>query len=137
MTVGGARAGAFICQEAQFPFIARQSAREGAQLLVSTGNDSIFRNPAVASGHHVAAMFRAIETHRPLVRAMKTGISSIMDPHGRVVAQADLGQHTVLVAAVVPSDERTLYTQWGDWIVGMAAALIALVGIGRVSRRRA
>jgi len=47
-TIHGIPVGGFICQEAQVPSIVRQSVRDGAQLLVSTGNDSIFGNSAIA-----------------------------------------------------------------------------------------
>jgi len=130
--VDSLRVGGFICQEAQFPDLIRQSVREGAQLLVSSGNDGIFRHPAVAEGHHIAAIFRAIETHRPLVRAMKTGISSIIDPHGQVLTAAGIKQEALLLRDVAASHRTTFYTRWGDWLVGLCAALTLTIGLLRL-----
>ncbi len=60
-----------------------------------------------------------MQSHGPIVRAIKTGISSIVDAHGRVLAQ----------------DAQTLYTRWSDWLVGLAALLIAALTLLRLRDR--
>ena len=131
--INGLRVGGFICQEAQFPHLARESVLAGAQLLVTTGNDGIFRHPAVAHGHQVAAQFRAIETHRPIARAMKTGFSSLIDAHGRVLKRSHLDQQAFLIEPLTPSDRTTPYTRWGDWPVALAALLILPACLARLA----
>ena len=132
----GVRVGSFICQEAHFPGMIRESVRDGAQVLVSNGHDGIFRDPKVALAHHVAAQFRAIEMHRPLVRAMKTGVSSIVDSHGRAQKLSAMNKTASLLGEVLTSDYMTPYTRWGDWPVALALlGLLALVGT-RIARRR-
>jgi len=130
-SVHGVRVGSFICQEVQFPYVIRESVRDGAQLLVSTGNDGIFTDPAAAAGHHVAALFRAIETHRPLVRVMKTGISSIIDARGHILSLSALNQPAILQEQLRPSEDLTLYTRWGDWPVALAAFVVLLACLAR------
>lgn len=137
LDVAGVPVGGFICQEAHFPRMIRESVRDGAQLLVSNGNDGIFRDARVALAHHVAAQFRSIETHRSLVRAMKTGISSIIDPHGHALQLSVMDRPAVLLGEVRASKFMTFYVRWGEWLVGLAlAGVLALAGT-RLARRRA
>lgn len=137
LRAGGVRLGAFICQEAQFPALTRESARDGAQILVTNGNDGIFRDPRVALAHHVAAQFRAIETHRPLVRAMKTGVSSVVDAHGHALQLSAMERPAILLAEVSASDYETFYTHWGEWLVALAAGWAVGLAAWRLLQRRA
>ena len=102
--------------------------RDGATVLVSGGNDGVFGNPAVVRIHAAVAQLRAVETGRYLVRAMKTGISAIIDPYGREVVRSHSSEPAMLHAQIIPQQTRTLYVQWGDWVVWWAWALM-LVGV--------
>jgi apolipoprotein N-acyltransferase len=106
----------------------RQSVRAGAQLLVSAGNDGIFKSPIVAEEQLVMAKLRAIEERRYLVRSMKTGISAIIDPWGREVARVPVQAQALIRGDVFPISRLSFYTRWGDWIVWLAG-LLALVGL--------
>jgi apolipoprotein N-acyltransferase len=132
--LNGIRVGGFICQEAQFPELTRRSVLDGAEILVTNGNDSIFRDPRVAYWHHVATQFRAIETHRPIVRAMKTGISSVVNAHGQLAAHSQMGASTGLLATVPISQVTTPYVRWGNWLVYLALIYIVAVGFLRIRR---
>lgn len=127
----GIRIGGFICQEVLTPGILRRSTRDGAELLVSGGNDGVFANPAVARVHARLARLRAVETGRYVVRAMKTGISAIIAPTGEELARSPLAPKPfIVVHRVKPLDGRTPYVRFGDWPVAIAALLVlgALVG---------
>jgi apolipoprotein N-acyltransferase len=130
---GGQRLGSFICQEVLMPSVARRSARDGATVLVSGGNDGVFAHPAVARVHADVAQLRATETGRYLVRAMKTGVSALIDPWGRELAAAPVASNRLLVGAVRARTDRTVYVRLGDWMV-WASALLLLVFEG--ARRR-
>jgi len=123
--------GGFICQEVLFPWVTRESVRDGATILISGGNDGVFENPAVARVHAAVAQLRAVETGRYLVRAMKTGISAIIDPHGREVVRSHSSEPAMLQAQIIPQQTRTLYVQWGDWVVWWAWVLTLAGGILR------
>ncbi len=123
--------GSFICQEVLFPDLARQSVKSGAQVLVTTGNDSVFASPAVAWEQSNLAVLRSVETGRYLLRAMKSGISAIIDSKGRVLAQASINARTSLYGQVHPQSRLTFYTRHGDWLakvcgIGVLLALILL-----------
>jgi len=119
--------GSFICQEVMFADPIRQTVRAGAQLLVTTGNDGVFLDPAVARTLHAMAVIRAVEHRRYLVRSMKTGVSSVLDPAGRSIAVAPIGVRTAISAAVVPHSRLSLYDRSGDWLVWLCAILTALI----------
>lgn len=128
VSVRGVPVGSFICQEVLFPDLVRKTVQAGAQLLVTTGNDGVFHSPAVAHEHARLAQLRAVETGRYIIRAMKTGISAVIDPQGRVLAQAPVNAQAVVRGTVYLQTRQTPYTRYGDWFVACAA--LVLVGWG-------
>lgn len=128
-----AKLGAFICQEVTMPGLVRESVRAGATLLVSGGNDGVFANPTVARIHADMAQLRAVETGRYLLRAMKTGVSAIIDPHGEEIVRTESADPAVLLEFVIPSSELTPYVRFGDWVIGVLG--LALI-VTYLSQRR-
>ena len=124
--------GALLCFEAMFPSLSRASVRAGATVLVNLTNDSWFGAESALREHLAMARVRAIETHRPFVRAAATGISAIIDPYGRVLARTESGQPDTARAAVIPQTDLTPFMRWGD---GPLTGLV-VVGILLASRRR-
>jgi len=118
--------GGFICQEVQIPNVLRQSVRDGAELLVSGGNDGVFLDPAVAKVHANMARLRAIETGRFIIRAMKTGISAIISPTGREISRTSTSDSSVLVNEAHPLRGSTVFVRFGDWPLFLALGLIVL-----------
>lgn len=126
--------GGFICQEVLFPSLIRQSVLEGATILVSGGNDGVFANPAVAQVHADAAQIRATETGRYIVRAMKTGISAIIDPQGREQTRSRSSEPALLFGMISPHQGMTPYVRFGDWLLWVAGLIVAEIWVGQ-SRR--
>ena len=70
----------------------------------------------------------------PLVRCANSGISCIIDAHGRVYAETELFVDEYVTADVLPGTGGTFYTRMGDWVlIVMAASLVAAI---LASRRR-
>jgi len=134
ISVSGLDLGVLICQEVLFPSLVRESVRAGATILVSGGNDGVFANHAVAEVNARAAQLRAVESGRYLVRAMKTGITAVIDPAGVEVARSESDGPTVILAKVEPLEDSTPYTRFGDWVVLVAAAGVMAAWL--VARRR-
>jgi apolipoprotein N-acyltransferase len=126
--LNGIKIGGFICQEVQIPAVIRRSARDGAELLVSGGNDGVFADPAVAEFHADHARLRAVETGRYVIRAMKTGVSGIIAPTGEELKRSPGKEPFVAVERVQPRTEITPYVRFGDWPLGLAGLLI-LAGV--------
>ncbi len=85
LTLGDVRLGGAICYEVVYPWIARAHARAGADVLFTLTNDAWYGRMGARGQHWQAAVLRAVETGRPLVRAAVTGISGAVDPKGRVL----------------------------------------------------
>jgi apolipoprotein N-acyltransferase len=127
--VDGRPISAFICYEAIFPDLVREFAARGAQLLVNITNDGWYGRTSAPYQHFAMAKFRAVENERYLVRAANTGITAVVDPHGRVLERTELFEPTVLVRDVPLLAGSTFYTRHGDvfaWAcLGAAVALTA------------
>ena len=138
LDAGGAVLGPLVCFEVAFPEIARAQVRAGATLLVNLSNDAWFGGTGAMEQHFVGAIFRAVETGRPMLRATNTGITAAIDAWGRVQARLPMNVAGVLHVAVVPTAETTLYTRLGDApLVGAYASVLvgALLETVRARRR--
>ncbi len=131
------RVAPLICYDVLDPEIAYEAARRGAELIVTLSNDSWFGFGPGAHLHQLGAVFRSIETRRPHVRATNTGVSSIIDATGTLLATADVDARATLVAAVRPeSHAETLVMRFGDWLGPWATACAVSILGWTVARRR-
>ncbi|WP_352399737.1 apolipoprotein N-acyltransferase [Anaerotignum sp.] len=115
-----ATVGAMICYDSIFSPIMRQSVKDGASLLVVSSNDSWFEHTPALYQHHAHGIMRAVESHRYLVRSANTGITSVIDPYGRVVDTYPPYSSGVLTADVYLQENITPYVKFGDWVVYLA-----------------
>jgi apolipoprotein N-acyltransferase len=133
--LGSQNLSCLICFESTFPELARGDVARGAKYLVNITNDFWYGRSAGPYQHQDFAIHRAVENRTPLVRCANSGISCIIDAHGRVYAETELFEDEYVTADVVPGTGGTFYTRMGDWVLFvMAASLVA--GI-LASRRRA
>jgi len=105
--------------------------------------------------HLAISVFRAVECRKPMVRAVNTGVSAIIDAEGRIVRRAGdesggAGMTSeVLVGMVGREYRKSWYVRWGDWLgivcfaltsanlVGaVAAALVARMNRASAARRQ-
>ncbi|WP_431311079.1 apolipoprotein N-acyltransferase [Methylobacterium nigriterrae] len=132
-------AAATICYEAIFPGAivptrSETGAPQAAGLILNVTNDAWFGDTPGPRQHLAQARLRAIEEGLPLVRDANTGISAVIDAHGRVTASLPLDQEAVLDADLpVPIEGRTLYARFGDWpfLAMLLAALLCALGAWR------
>lgn len=125
----GLRASVAICYESTYPSLTREFASAGAQLLLVVTNDGWFGRSSAAFQHFQMGSMRAIETGRYLARAANTGITAVVDPYGRVVAQSEMFEALALVAEVRALDSRTVYTRIGDVVAWLCAVLTLVVAV--------
>ena len=131
LPAGPARLGPLICYEAIFPGLARRFVVRGADVLVNVSNDGWYGESAALAQHLNLARVRAVENRRFLLRATNTGLTAVVDPYGRIVAQATAHTRTVLGAGYAPRRELSSYARHGDWF----AALCALVAVAALARK--
>jgi apolipoprotein N-acyltransferase len=116
--------GTFVCFEAMYPDLVRRLVVGGANLLANPTNDAWFGAGTPARMHLDMARLRAVEERRWLVRATTTGISAIVDPHGRVVAETTRDVPAVLDGTVRACTTVTIYQRWGDLAAWLAVGIV-------------
>ncbi|MGN6515267.1 MAG: apolipoprotein N-acyltransferase [Rhizomicrobium sp.] len=137
---GAPPVGPLICYEILFPGEVTAKNRPG--WLVNVTDDSWFGPPS-SSGpyqHLLIARVRAIEEGLPVARAANTGISAVIDPMGRIVAELGSGKLGVLDSRLPRALPETIFARFGEWgflllLIGTAAAGLAWPATtGRQSR---
>ena len=73
-----------ICFEDTLGELTRQFVLRGANLLANVTNDGWFLRSAGSRQHLENAIFRCVETRRPMVRAANTGVTCFVNRFGRV-----------------------------------------------------
>ena len=120
-----------VCYEVIFPG-AVASADDRPDWLANVTNDAWYGHTAGPHQHFEIARVRAIEEGLPLARAANTGISGIIDPLGRVVAQLPLGSEGVIDARLPAPLAPTPYARFGDLPF---FALMGLLGLAVMACR--
>lgn len=95
-----------------------------ADFMVNLSNDGWFQGSDAAREQHLRiAQWRCMELGTPMVRSANTGISAVIDAHGRIVKRgvADnvAGTQVAGVMAAdlpLPTGEPTLYARTGNWL---------------------
>ena len=128
LNVGDSQAGVFICYESIFPNEVRQLALHGAEFFVNISNDGWYGEGGAPRQHLNMARMRAVENDRWLLRDTNTGVTAVIDPFGRVVAEAPRNQRTALQGAYSLEETTTFYTRHGDWFPFLCA-IITVVGL--------
>ncbi|MBF0268235.1 MAG: apolipoprotein N-acyltransferase [Alphaproteobacteria bacterium] len=106
--------GPLICYEVIFPHAVAEPGKRPDWLLNLT-NDSWYGISTGPHQHFATARMRAVEEGLPLVRVANSGISGVIDPYGRVVAELGLGQEGILDSRLPkPLNEATIYARTGD-----------------------
>jgi apolipoprotein N-acyltransferase len=134
--------------------IEKASAGKRVDCLVNLTNDGWFHGSAGLDQHLICALFRCVELRKPMVRAVNTGISAVIDGDGMVIepdvyidadAQPPSDSRTpmrdpktgrwnrqmnaVLVDSI-PLDNRTsFYLRHGDWFAASCGILAILAGL--------
>jgi apolipoprotein N-acyltransferase len=124
---GKVRVGQLICYEDLVPSMSRHAAQAGAEVLLNILNDAWYGNTAAPYQHQALALWRAIENRRYLLRGSNSGVTSIIDAAGRVVAEGGLFTAEVVRGRVPRLQLATVYTSYGDvfaWLVVAAAGLL-------------
>lgn len=111
----GTRMAPSICYEVTVPGFFREAISQGAEFLVSLTNDAWLGNTSGPLQHLQAAVMRAVESRRWLVRAANSGVSAIIAPSGRIVARTELFAQATLQGEIILRRGETLYIRWGDW----------------------
>lgn len=135
---GKVRIGQLICYEDLLASMSRQATAAGAEALLNILNDAWYGNTAAPYQHQALALWRAIENRRFLLRGSNSGVTSIIDAAGRIVAEGQLFSAEVISGAVQRLHLTTFYTRYGDVFAWLVTGIAAVwVWRGRRARRAA
>lgn len=109
-------AGTMICYESFFPQISRKLILDGAKYLFLVSNTSWFGDSVATWQHSRYDIFRSIENGSYFARAATTGVSSIIDPRGRILHETLPFTTDVFTEDIHPIQGLTIYTILGDWV---------------------
>ncbi len=131
----GTRFGTLICSEIIYPHLARTMVKQGANFMVNISNEAWFGRSPFPYQFLCQCIFRSVENRVNFVRATNTGISSFIDPYGRITAKLSNGGQELFVEGsltrdVILSPAGTFYTRHGDvFAYGCIAFSMGLVGM--------
>lgn len=118
-----------LCYEGLFPELTRAGLREGrADFILNLSNDSWFGDYLENYQTLNSVRLRAIESNRFLVRVTLSGVTAVFDPMGRSAIEPIAPAVSGLRLIAVPRlpDAPAPYAHYGDWPLGLAAALALL-----------
>ncbi len=137
LPLGDAKAGVMICFESHFGQLSREYVRRGADVIIEMTNDGYLGPTPVLRQHLANAVFRAVETNRPVLRATNVGITAYINERGQIVDPAESYVENVRVWSVAKSDGgQTFYVKYGDWFAWLCSIVtIGLSGYAIFRRR--
>jgi apolipoprotein N-acyltransferase len=122
---GGHSFGIFICYESIFASEIRPFALNGAEVFANISDDGWYGDTSAPWQHLNMARMRAIENHRWILLDTNNGITTSIDPKGRVTFSAPRNVATSLVARYGYESDLTFYTRYGD-VFSYACGIIVL-----------
>ena len=126
LTAGDVQVAPLICFEDTIGELTRQfvlpsETNPGANLLVDITNDGWFLHSAGSHQHLANAIFRCVETRRPMVRAANTGVTCFINQFGRVTQMLRDETGSTFTEGVLTGEikaptehELTFYTRHGE-----------------------
>jgi len=115
-----------ICYESVFGAYVSEFVNEGADWICIITNDGWWKETYGHQQHNAYARLRAIENRRYVVRSANTGISSVINPQGRVEQFLLYGESGIIEASIIKSNKLSFYSRYGDYI-GRLASFLAII----------
>ncbi|CAN5234555.1 apolipoprotein N-acyltransferase [soil metagenome] len=103
--------------------------------LFNPSNDSWYSRSGPEQNLAQARM-RAIEEGLPVLRATPTGISAIIDAHGRVLASIPWNTRGAIEAPLPTPLAPTLFARFGNWLAALVAGAMLLLAVAFRRLRR-
>lgn len=145
LRLGPVTIGDVICFEVSYDGIVRDAVIRGGQVIVVQTNNADFGRTGEPAQQLAISRLRAVEHARPVLIAATSGISAVITPDGRVLAQSRQFTRAILERQVRASTALTLADRLGElpeWILAAGGTCAAIFGIlalatsDRTRRRR-
>ncbi len=119
----GVRFGTPICYEGILTYVCDRF--DDVDLLVNVTNDAWFGTGAASALHGMLAASRAVELGMPVFRSAYSGLSFVVEPHGRIHSETELFTEVARPVEVRLARFSTVYARWGDWFTGVCGLVFA------------
>jgi apolipoprotein N-acyltransferase len=136
------RVAPLICFEDTIGELTRRFVLNGADLLVTVTNDGWFEHSSGSHQHLANAIFRCVETRRPMARAANTGVTCFVNDLGRVtqILQDDRGstfEEGILAGEMNLANDpaMTFYVRHGELFAKLCAAIATTILLMRIGTR--
>ena len=133
-TVGGTNLGGAICYDYDFPYLAKEYGKIGADIVALPSSDWRGIDPL----HTRMAAFRAVEQGHSILRSTRFGLSAAINPYGEMITQMSSfdGNSKIMIAYLPLKRANTLYSVWGDLFVYLCCIPFFLLIIFKHERNR-
>jgi apolipoprotein N-acyltransferase len=96
-------------------------------ILINFTTDMWYKNSSGPYQHFDMSRLRAVEYGIPLIRVASTGISGVVDPYGRVIAQLALNEAGIISSYIpLAMQSKSFYLTYGDAPILLFLAAILL-----------
>lgn len=116
-----------ICYESIYGEYVSTYVKKGANAIFIITNDGWWSDSPGYKQHLAYARMRAIETRRSIARSANTGISGFINQRGDIVQATKWWEQAAIKGTINLNTKQTFYTQSGDWIGRVFAALAVLL----------
>ena len=115
-----------ICYESIYGEYVTEFIKKGAQVIFIITNDGWWKETSGFKQHSMYAVLRAIETRRYIARSANTGVSSVINPSGKIINRIEWDKKGVINANIRFSEIITFYTKHGDYLGRVSSFLSCL-----------
>lgn len=121
--MNGAKTGAAICYDYDFPYLAKAFGNLDADLVAVPSSDWKGIDPI----HTQMAAFRALEQGHSILRSTRFGLSAAIDPYGKMIAKMSSfdANNKIMLAELPVRKVRTVYSVIGDSFIYACIGFIA------------
>ena len=116
-----------ICYESIFAEYSSSYVKKGANLLFILTNDGWWKDTPGYKQHLAFARLRAVENRRSIARSANTGTSCFINQRGDITQATQWWTEDVINTTLNSNDTITFYTENGDWLGRVSAAISALL----------
>lgn len=125
-----------ICFEVADDHLIRQAISQ-SNIFIAQTNNATYGRSAQSRQQLQITRSRALEYHRSVASISTVGVSAMIDPHGKVIAELrpyttdSLTASLSLYNEITPAHQNGLRAEYGSLAVAVMACLVALAGLGR------